>query len=99
MTGGMIMVTSFFSQQCFVERHTVEVSIVWGKNGRKFQVNSAWISQQMLYELIIRLNEWIIKNCTEKHAVVLCTYYMYGMLQRTSPQCYTVRTVNNYEHF
>jgi len=24
---------------------------------------------------------------------------MYGMLERTSPQCYTVRTVNNYEHF
>jgi len=24
---------------------------------------------------------------------------MYGMLQGTSPQCYTARTVNNYEHF
>jgi len=31
--------------------------------------------------------------------VVLCTYDMYGMLQWTSPQCYTVRTVHNYEHF
>ena len=31
--------------------------------------------------------------------MVLCTYDMYGMLERTSPQCYTVRTVNNYEHF
>jgi len=31
--------------------------------------------------------------------VVLCTYDMYGMLQRTSPHCYSLRTVNNYEHF
>jgi len=31
--------------------------------------------------------------------VVLCTYVMYGMLERTSAQCYTVRTVHNYEHF
>ena len=36
---------------------------------------------------------------TEKHAVVLYTYDMYGMLERTSSQCYTVRTVHNYEHF
>ena len=26
-------------------------------------------------------------------------YCVHGTLQRTSPQCYTVRTVHNYEHF
>jgi len=36
---------------------------------------------------------------TNYKTVVLCTYDMYGMLQRTSRQCYIVRTVNNYEHF
>jgi hypothetical protein len=31
--------------------------------------------------------------------VVLFTYDMHGMLQRNSPQCYSVRTVHHYEHF
>jgi hypothetical protein len=43
--------------------------------------------------------ELIVNNSTEKHAVVLCTYDIYGMLERTSPQFYTVRAVNNYGHF
>jgi hypothetical protein len=40
---------NWFQSAVFVERHTVEVSIVSGKNGQKVQVDSAWISQHMLY--------------------------------------------------
>jgi len=36
---------------------------------------------------------------TNYKTVALCTYDMYGMLQRTSRQRYTVRTGNSYEHF
>ena len=31
--------------------------------------------------------------------MILCTYDMYGMLERTSRQFYNVRAVNNYGHF
>jgi len=37
ITGGIIMVKTSFSQQCFVERHTVEVILSEGKMEKSFK--------------------------------------------------------------